>query len=172
MEFPFRFCKIWLSNTLFIFGRKNGRLFCLFIEALTELKKMIVRKKLFDVWLGNCSTSKVLIFCKFTGFTKMQLISLLDGRSVLDKLFFQNEVQRVLYKLVLVLVTLHIPSQSFSKDLQPFKLQVYSINKQITCVPITTIILPMIDLEDLELLRTWGASEPAPLRPQVYMTLT
>ena len=29
-------------------------------------------------------------------------LELLDGRSVLDKLFFQNEVQRVLYKLVLV----------------------------------------------------------------------
>ena len=30
-DLPFRFCKIGLTNTLFIFGRKNGRLlFCLF----------------------------------------------------------------------------------------------------------------------------------------------
>ena len=27
---PFRFCKIGLRNTLFIFGRKNGRFLCLF----------------------------------------------------------------------------------------------------------------------------------------------
>ena len=30
-DFPFRFCKIGLRNILFIFGRKNGRLFCLFV---------------------------------------------------------------------------------------------------------------------------------------------
>ena len=34
--------------------------------------------------------------------TKMQLALLLDGRSVLDKLFFQNEAQKVLYKPVLI----------------------------------------------------------------------
>ena len=34
--------------------------------------------------------------------TMMQLTSLLDGRSVLDKLFFQNEAQKVLYKPALV----------------------------------------------------------------------
>ena len=39
-------------------------------------------------------------------------------------------------------------------------------------VPITTIILPKIDLEHFELLRPWEASEPAPWRPQVYMTVT
>ena len=33
--------------------------------------------------------------------TKMQLTLLLDGRSVLDKLFFQNEAQKVLYRPVL-----------------------------------------------------------------------
>ena len=63
---------------------------------------MLLKKKLFDVRFGNCLTPKVARFCRFTGFTKMQLTLLLDGRSVLDKLFFQNEVQRVLYKLVLV----------------------------------------------------------------------
>ena len=31
------------------------------IEALIELRKMLLRKKLFDVHLGNCSVPKVLI---------------------------------------------------------------------------------------------------------------
>ena len=74
-DLPFKFCKIGLKNTLFIFGRKNGRLLlfvvcCLLlllfvatlsdfgllfflIEALIELRKMLLRKKLFDVWFGN-----------------------------------------------------------------------------------------------------------------------
>ena len=72
------------------------------IEALIELRKMLLRKKLYHVRFGNCSTPKVPRFCRFTKFTKMQLTQLLDVRSVLDKLFFQNEVQRVLYKLVMV----------------------------------------------------------------------
>ena len=110
-DLPFKFCKIGLKNTLFIFGRKNGRLLfvCLFvclllqflsdfgllflkIEALIELRKMLLRKKLYHVRFGNCSTPKVPRFCRFTKFTKMQLALLLDGRAVLDKLFFQNEV--------------------------------------------------------------------------------
>ena len=82
-DFPFRFCKIGLRNTLLL---KNGRLFLfvflfvccnnlsdfgllfLKIEALLELRKMFLRKKLFDVRLGNlnCSTPKVPIFCRFT----------------------------------------------------------------------------------------------------------
>ena len=67
---------------------------------------MLLREELFDVRLGNCSTPKVLIFCRFIGFTKMQLSLLLNGRSVLDTLFFQDEIQTVLYKLVRdVLVT-------------------------------------------------------------------
>ena len=46
---------------------------------------MLLREKIFDVRLGNCSTPRVLIFCRFTGFTKMQILTqLLDGRS--DKL--------------------------------------------------------------------------------------
>ena len=43
------------------------------IEALIELRKMLLRKKLFDVRFGNCFTPKVPRFCRFTGFTKMQL---------------------------------------------------------------------------------------------------
>ena len=30
-DLPFKFCKIGLKNTLFIFGRKNGRLLLLFV---------------------------------------------------------------------------------------------------------------------------------------------
>ena len=64
-DLPFKFCKIGLKNTLFIFGRKNGRLFCFvvvvccnfvrfwltffLIEALIELRKMLIRKKLFNI---------------------------------------------------------------------------------------------------------------------------
>ena len=69
-DIPFRFCIIGLRNTLFIFGRKMVNCFVCFvcfvcllqlcpswltlkkIEALIEIKKMTVRKKLFDVWLA------------------------------------------------------------------------------------------------------------------------
>ena len=47
----------------------------------------------------------------------------MDRRSVLDKNISQNEVQRVPYTLVLV--TYPLKSKSFSKDLQPFKQQLY-----------------------------------------------
>ena len=40
------------------------------IEALIELRKMLLRKKLFDVRFGNCLTPKVPRICRFT---KMQL---------------------------------------------------------------------------------------------------
>ena len=40
------------------------------IEAFVELRKMFLRKKLFDVRFGNCLTPKVPRFCRFT---KMQL---------------------------------------------------------------------------------------------------
>ena len=43
------------------------------IELLIELRKMLLRNKLFDVRFGNCSTPKVTRFCRFTGFIKMQL---------------------------------------------------------------------------------------------------
>ena len=35
-DVPFRFCKIGLRNTLFIFGRKNGRLFVCFVATLSD----------------------------------------------------------------------------------------------------------------------------------------
>ena len=44
--------------------------FFFLIEALIELRKMLLRKKLFDVRFGNCLTPKVPRFCRFT---KMQL---------------------------------------------------------------------------------------------------
>ena len=73
-DLPFKFCKIGLKNTLFIFGRKNGRLLLLlllllFVATLSDfgllfflieaLIEMLLRKKLFDVRFGNCSTPKV-----------------------------------------------------------------------------------------------------------------
>ena len=70
-DLPFKFCKIGLKNTLFIFGRKNGRLLfvvvvvvvvcCNFvrfwltflkIEALIELRKMLSRKNYSIYGLG------------------------------------------------------------------------------------------------------------------------
>ena len=72
MDLTFRFCEFGLRNTLFIFGRKT--VVCLFVrsnfvsfgsllkkfEALIELRKMLLRKKVFDVRLGNCLTLKQL----------------------------------------------------------------------------------------------------------------
>ena len=50
------------------------------IESLIELRMMLLKKKLFDVQLGNyLLTPSILIFCRFTRFTKMQLTLLLDG---------------------------------------------------------------------------------------------
>ena len=54
-----------------------------------ELRKMLLRRKLFDVRLGNCSTPKILIFCRFTGFNRWKVR--------LDTLFFQNEVQKLCF---------------------------------------------------------------------------
>ena len=101
---PFRFCKIGLRNTylLYLFLAEKMVVCCFvcfvlfvatlsdfgllfLIEALIELRKMLLRKDLFNVRVRN----KVPIFCRFTGFAKMQLTLLLDGRSVLDKLSFK-----------------------------------------------------------------------------------
>ena len=76
MDFSFRFCKIGLRNTLFIFGRKNGRLLfvlfvCLFVATLSDFAYFFLIEALIEP--GNCPTPKVLIFCRFSGFTKMQL---------------------------------------------------------------------------------------------------
>ena len=119
-----------------------------FIEALIELRKMLIRKKLFDVRFGNCSTPKVPRFCRFT---KMQLTLLLDGRSVLDKFFFKMKFKECFiswcWSHTLLIIFLGFTA---------FKLQVQSKNKKIKFVPITIIMLPKINLEHLELLRPWG----------------
>ena len=92
-DLPFRFCKIGLKNTLFIFGKKMVVCCCLLlfvvvvvccnfvrfwltfflIEAFIELRKMLSRKKLYHARFGNCLTPKVPRFCRSTKFTKMQL---------------------------------------------------------------------------------------------------
>ena len=66
---------------------------------------MLLRKTIFDVRFGNCSTKPLRygqILQIYWIYKYMQLTKLLDKMSVLDKKKFQNEVQRVLYKLVLV----------------------------------------------------------------------
>ena len=51
------------------------------IEALIELRKILLRKKLFEIDVRLSSTPKALIFYRFTGFTKIY------------KTLFQNEVK-------------------------------------------------------------------------------
>ena len=59
-DLPFRFCKIGPKTTFFYFWQKNGRLFVLLQlcpiltffklkHSIIELRKMLLRKKLFDV---------------------------------------------------------------------------------------------------------------------------
>ena len=72
----------------------------------------------------------------------MQLTLLLDGRSVLDKLFFRNEVQRVLYKLVLVTYPLDHSRRIYS----PSNFRFCQKTKKIKFVPITIILLLKINL--------------------------
>ena len=66
---------LWLPNTgkqrvlNFMRDPKLAHILVL-IEALIELRKMLSRKKLFDLRFGNCLTPKVPRFCRFT---KMQL---------------------------------------------------------------------------------------------------
>ena len=78
--------------------------------------------------------------------------------------FFQNEVQRVLYKLVLVTSLLDHSRRICSPS--NFRVQVYSKNKKIRCVPITIILIPKINLEHLELLRPWGSQIQLPGGPR------
>ena len=66
--------------------------------------------------------------------------------------FFQNEVQRVLYKLVLVTY----PLDHSRRICSPSNFRFSQKTKKIKFVPITIIILPKINLEHLELLRSWG----------------
>ena len=87
-DLPFRFCKIGLRNTLFIFGRKNGRLLFCFVcgnfvrfwltfkklkYLLIELRKMLIKKNVFYVRRCLGIAQPLRWFCRFTGFTKMQL---------------------------------------------------------------------------------------------------
>ena len=82
----FRFCKIGLRNTLFIFSRKmvarcivvvvggNFVRFWLTFKnywSTHRAGKDAYKEKLFEIWFGNCSTPKVPRLCRFTGFTKM-----------------------------------------------------------------------------------------------------
>ena len=55
---------------LFVATLSDFGLLFFVIEALIELRKMLLRKKLFDVRFGSCLTPKVPRFCRFT---KMQL---------------------------------------------------------------------------------------------------
>ena len=87
--FPSDFVKLVSEITLFIFGRQNGRLLLLFVATLSDFgltfffnlsihrgekddfKEKIIRCTVWE--LLNNTTPKVPRFCRFTGFTKMQL---------------------------------------------------------------------------------------------------
>ena len=92
----------------------------------------------------------------------LQRSAILAERSVLDKLFFQNEVQRVLYKLVLVTYPIDHSRGIHS----PSNFRFIQKTKKIKCVPITIILLPKINLEHLELLRPWGPEIHLPGGPR------
>ena len=87
---------------------------------------------------------------------------MLDRMSVLDKLFFQNEVQRVLYKLVLVTYPLDHSRRIYS----PSNFRFSQKTKKIKFVSITIIVLTKINLEHLELLRPWGPQKQLPGGPR------
>ena len=78
----------------------------------------------------------------------LDLQRLLDGRSVLDNFFSKQSTKGALKAGIG-----HIPSKLFSKNLQPFKLQVYSKYKKNQMCPYTSI---NYITNDLELLRPWG----------------
>ena len=48
-DLPFKFCKIGLKNTLFIFGRKNGRL--LFVVIVVVVVVVVVCCNFVRFWL-------------------------------------------------------------------------------------------------------------------------
>ena len=123
-------CFVCFVATLSYFGLLKK------IEALIKLRKMFLRTKFFDVQLGNYSTDAIDLSSRW----KVRF----------RQFFFQNEVQRVLYKLALVTYPLDYSRRIYSPS--NFK---FIIKKEKKSVPITT-----------------EASEPAPWRPQVYMTLT
>ena len=76
----------------------------------------------------------------------------------------------MLYKLVLVTYPLDHSRRIYS----PSNFRFGQKTKKIKFVPITIIILPKINLEHLELLspEASGASDPAPWRPKVNITVT
>ena len=80
------------------------------------------------------------------------------GRSVLD-----NEVQRVLYKLVLVTYLLDYSRRIYS----PSNFRLSQKIKKIKFIPITIIILPKINLEHLALLRPLGPQIQLPGGPRL-----
>ena len=50
-DLPFKFCKIGLKNTLFIFGRKNGRLlFVCFVATLSDFGFLFFKLKHLSIW--------------------------------------------------------------------------------------------------------------------------
>ena len=64
------FVVVCLFVCLFVATLSDFGLLFFKIEALIELRKMLLRKKLFDVRFGNCLTPNVPRFCRLT---KMQL---------------------------------------------------------------------------------------------------
>ena len=110
LNFPKRtFCSYFVkfsSEIHYLFLAGNGRLFVIcccntsdfdffLVKALITLKKMLTRKKLFDVRLGNASTplgTQIPQIYKYA-------IELTSRRKIRNRqTFFQNEVQNVLYK--------------------------------------------------------------------------
>ena len=63
-DLPFKFCKTRLRKTLFIFGRK----WSFKIEALIELRKMLLRKNSSMYSFGIAQPLRYIPrFCRFTG---------------------------------------------------------------------------------------------------------
>ena len=65
-SFPSEFVKSGseILNLFLAEKNRNGRLFCFVCFVLLQLRPILAYSiiLLFDVWLGNCSTPKVLIF--------------------------------------------------------------------------------------------------------------
>ena len=117
---------------------------------------MLLRKKLSDVRLGNCSTQILQIYWIYK-----DVIDLTSRWNVLFRqTFFQIDLQRVLYKLALVTYPLDHSGGIYS----PSNFRFIKKTLKIKFVPITTVILPKINLEHSELLRPYP-----PLGPQIQL---
>ena len=116
---------------------------------------------------GNCSTTKVPRFCRFTGFTKMQLTLLLDGRSVLDKLFFKMKFKECFiswcWSHTLLIIFVGFTALQTSGLFKKQKNQICSYNNNFVTKD------KFITFGASQAL---GASDPAQWRPQVHMKLT